>query len=360
MLATKRFVILFFLISCFSSISNGQQLDTIKTPLGAINNYRNHLVLYTDFGWSTAPLSIHYPFPGGIKKIQVRNNFKPVIGLGFAYKWMALRFNISLPVSVHNKKKYGKSNYINLGLEFGFKNMWFDINWHMYQGFAMKDAYKWNDTITRKEDNLIRQDITTASFAINAFQFWNNDFSMHAFKGKKASYQKDTRSFYLKYVTTYHGITSPLPLVPSELRDSTQDKLSSTAIGSVDFGVVPGYAYVHRWKNFQFGVMAGLGLVLQGKSYTFNGINRASMDFAPRIDFRFLAGLNKPKFFCLLSGDFDNKTIHFQKLYFIQTYYNIKLIVGFRIPTKDKKSKKKEELEKTSKLPANYSLNNYL
>ncbi len=351
---------LFFALLPFQSFA--QKLDSVEV----IDSYRKHVVLYTDFGWSTAPMSIHYPFPDGIKKIQLRNNFKPVIGLGFSYKWMALRFNISLPVSARTKAKYGKSNYLNLGLEFGFRNMWFDINWHSYQGFAMKDAYRWNDSITKKEDNLIRQDITTYSFAINAFQFWNNDFKMQAFKGKTASYSEDVRSFYLKYVTVLHSITSANPILPTELRDSTQTKLSATTIGSIDYGVVPGYAYVRRWRSFQFGIMGGLGLVLQGKYYTINGANRSFMDFAPRLDIRMTAGLNRPKFFCFLYGDFDNKTIHFEKLYYIQTYYNVKLIVGFRIPTSGKREKEKEErkkqkeLENKSKLSSVFNSNQYL
>jgi hypothetical protein len=360
MFVNKSFFATLLLIVLTSVRVYGQKLDSIDI----INSYKKHVVLYTDFGWSTAPMSIHYPFPDGIKKIQLRNNFKPVIGLGFAYKWLALRFNISLPVSARTKSKYGKSTYYNLGLEFGFRNMWFDVNWHSYQGFAMKDAYRWNDTITKKEDNLIRQDITTASFAINAYQFWNNDYKMQAFKGKTASYSKDVRSFYLKYVTVYHGISSPNPILPVELRDTNQTKMAATAIGSIVYGVVPGYAYVRRWKDFQFGIMGGLGLVLQGKFYTVNGVNRSALDFAPRIDFRLMAGLNRPKFFCFLYGDFDNKTIHFDKLYFIQTYYNVKLILGFRIPTSGKREQareaKKKEREKTSTLPLFTNDSNFL
>lgn len=334
-------VIVLFSILSFCSFS--KEKDTVVP----FESYKKRLVLYFDFGYNTAPMSVGNDFDNGIKKLKFRNNFNPVIGLGFAYKWMALRFNIALPDSDRSKLKYGKTKYLDLGLDFSFRNMYFDLNWHLYQGFALKDAYKWNDTILTKKDNIKREDINSYSVSINAYQFWNEHFKMFAFKGRTASYQKDVRTFFLKYTTSLHGISSAIPIIPIELQDSLESKTRSTSLGAIDAGVVPGYAYVRRWKAFQFGVMGGLGLVIQSKYYTFDGQTRSFIGLAPRIDFKLMGGVNLPKYFVMLVGDFDNKSTRFNELRHIQTYYNIKIAAGFRLNvTKKKEAKEAEALKK--------------
>lgn len=320
-------------ISCLLAVIplniNAQEKDSIP-----YDSYKHKLVLYTDFGYSTAPMSIYYPFPNNIKRLVFRNNFKPVIGLGFAYKWMALRFNISIPSNVRSVKKYGKTNFIDLNLDFTFKKVFFNLNWHLYQGFAIKDAYQWNDTITEKDKNLIRQDINSFSAGLNVFQFWNDHFVMNAFKGKTASYQEDVHTFYLKYFLNLHGISSSKPLIPIELQDTSDSKTTAIGIGAFDLGVIPGYAYVRRWKIFQLGIMGGVGLTLQSKYYTFNNQTRSFLGLAPRSDFRISLGINKPKYFLMLTGDIDTKFTRLNKLKYWQTFYNSKIVLGFRINVK--------------------------
>lgn len=337
---TKFTLIPFLLL--FSFFSYSKEKDSIIP----FESYKKRLVLYTDFGFNTAPMSVSYPFENGIKKLKFRNNFNPVIGLGFAYKWMALRFNIALPDSRSSKQKYGQTKYIDLGLDFSFRNMYFDLNWHLYQGFALNDAYKWNDTITDKKENIKREDLNSYSFSINAYQFWNEHFKMFAFKGRTAAYQKDVRTFFLKYTTALHGISTSKQIIPLELQDTLESKTTASALGAVDLGVVPGYAYVRRWRAFQFGVMGGLGLVIQSKYYTFSGQTRSFIGLAPRIDFKIMGGINQPKYFVMLIGDFDNKSIRFNDLTHIQTYYNVKLAVGVRLNVTKKKEAREAEAKK--------------
>jgi hypothetical protein len=341
----SRIFSLILFLSVFTSSIYSQNLDVDSLPY---QKYRNRLVLYSDFGWSTAPMSIAYPFSQGIKNVKFRNNFNPVLGFGFSYKWLSLRFGITLPNSVRSKNKFGKTKYYDLGFDFSYKNMYFDVDWHQYQGYAMKNAHHWNDTISPDEPNLIREDIIAASFSINAWQFFKNDFKMAAFKGKTASYQRDVRTFYLKYTTNYYGISSAQPILPIELQDSTESKTAARVIGSFDAGVVPGYAYVRRWRIFQFGIMGGLGLVLQSKLYTFEGTTRSFLGLAPRVDLKIIGGINKPKYFIMFITDFDNKSIAFNDFTYKQTYYNIRLVGGIRLNV----SKKKEQREAEKKQKA--------
>lgn len=335
--------ILIVFLSVFAFGAYSQESDSLP-----YQKYRNKLVLYSDYGWSTAPMSIAYPFSDGIKNVKFRNNFNPVLGFGFSYKWASLRFGLTLPNSVRSKKKFGKTTYFDLGFDFSFKNMFFDMDLHLYQGYAIKNAHRWNDTIAPGDPNLIRSDINASSFSINAWQFFKNDFKMAAFRGKTASYHRDVRTFYLKYTTNYHGISSDQPILPIELHDSTESKTSSNLIAAFDVGVVPGYAYVRRWRMFQIGAMAGLGLVLQSKIYTFDGTTRSFLGLAPRVDFKIIGGINKPKYFVMFVSDFDNKSIAFNDFRYRQTYYNLRVVGGIRLNV-NKKKEAQEEAEKKAK-----------
>ncbi|AEA45363.1 DUF4421 family protein [Fluviicola taffensis] len=261
---------------------------------------------------------------------------------------MSLRFGVTLPNSVRSKNKFGKTKYYDFGVDFGFKNMFFDASLHLYNGYAMKNANRWNDTISSSNQNLIRQDVNASSFSISAWQFWNNHFKMAAFRGKTASYQRDVKTFYLKYTTNYHGISSNQPLLPIELHDTTESKTSANIIAAFDIGVVPGYAYVRRWRIFQFGIMGGLGLVLQSKLYTFDATTRSFLGLAPRVDLRIIGGINKPKYFIMFVSEFDNKSIAFNNLSYKQTFYNLKIVGGVRLNV----TKKKEAREAAEKKAA--------
>lgn len=310
-----------------------------------MESYRDNHIIYSDLGFNTAPVTLRYPFATAIKKIKLRNNFNPVLGLGYSYKWFNLRLGITLPASVRSEDQFGKTTYFDLGFDFSLKRLFFDIDLHIYSGYAFKNATKWNDTLTKEQPNSIREDIGTASFSVNTWQFWSDDFKINAFRGKSAAYVKDAQTFYLKYTVNLHGINSNFGLVPTELRDSSVTKTLSNSFTAFDFGVVPGYAYVNRYKQFQIGAMVGLGLVIQSKFYVTNEITRGFLGLAPRYDIKLIAGINKPKSFLMLVTDFDNKSIRFNDLVYRQSYYSIKIIGGLRfVSKKDPKAKRKKKI----------------
>jgi hypothetical protein len=138
------------------------------------------------------------------------------------------------------------------------------------------------------------------------------------------------------------GSDNETPLVPLPLQDSTQSKTRATGISAGDIGLIPGVAYVKRWKSFQVGAMAGLGLVVQTKFYAFDGASRGFLGLAPRFDLKFIAGYNQPRYFLLFVSDFDNKSIRFNQLAYRQTFYNLKIVAGVRF------NKKKPRTERTS------------
>lgn len=305
--------------------------------------YDQHYIVYTDVGFSTAPMKIKYPFANGIDKIKFVSNSKMVWGFGFAHKWFNLRLGLNLPLTLRSQKKFGPTSNYDLGFDFSLKQFFFDVDLHYYQGYNLKNAYTWNDTLDQKyEPNLYLNDLKAASFSINAWQFWNPHFKMQAFRGKTASYTKDIRTFYLKYNMSLYGVSNEKGLIPVELIDTSNTKTSATSMTSFDMGIIPGYAYVKRLQHFQIGIMTGLGLVLQNKSYYTEGLNRNFLGLGFRYDVRLVAGYNRPHFFMMFVSDFDNKSFKFNEVKFFQTYYNLKLAAGYRFDNKkDRKAKKK-------------------
>lgn len=320
-----------------------------KSDSLAYEKYDNNYVWYTDLGFNSAPVTLVYPFPESVHKLKLRNNYNNVLGFGFSYKWFALRLGVNLPGTARSSSRFGNTKYYDLGFDFSFKRLYFDVDFHWYQGYAYKNATSWNDTLNSLHPNLIRSDLNTASFSLNTWHFWSDQFKMQAFRGKTAAYLKDVQTFYLKYTMNIHGIgSSEMPIIPTELIDTNATKTRSTTLSAFDFGVIPGYAYVRRWNQFQIGAMGGLGLVVQSKFYSGDFGTRGFLGLAPRMDFKLIAGFNRPHYFVMLVTDFDHKSIRFQQLTYRQTYYSLKLVAGIRL--KDKKNSNKKSVKRLNRI----------
>lgn len=334
-MANRLLLTFVFMVSCLPFLQ--AQHDSLP-----YERYDNHYIVYSDVGFSTAPVKIKYPFANGLEKLKFVSNSKMVWGIGFAHKWFNLRLGLNLPLTLRSQKKFGPTTNYDLGFDFSLKQFFFDVDLHYYQGYNLKNAFVWNDSLNAKHDpHLYLPDLKAASFSINAWQFWNPHFKMQAFRGKSASYTKDMRSFYLKYNMSVYGVGNEKGLIPIELIDTNQTKTSSSSLTSLDMGIIPGYSYVKRLSHFQIGIMTGLGLVIQNKSYYTEGLTRNFLGLGFRYDIRFVAGYNRPHFFMMFVSDFDNKSIRFNDLKFFQTYYNLKLAAGYRFDNKRDKKKKK-------------------
>lgn len=85
---------------------------------------------------------------------------------------------------------------------------------------------------------------------------------MSALKGKTAHYNKEVKTWYIKNSLSIFGVgNGTQSIVPSQLVDTLNSKTETNVISSVDFGFIPGYAYVNKIKNWQFSVMVELELL---------------------------------------------------------------------------------------------------
>lgn len=301
----------------------------------AIHDFKNHHVLYADFGVSPAPFNVSYPFQNASDRLNYKNNFKPILGLAYARKWFSMRIAFPVLPGVRNPSKFGKSKQFAFGFDYSFKRLYADLDFRIIQGYAIKNAFFFDSTLTNEKPNLINPALGTFNIAMNLWYFNHDDFKMNALQGKRAHFDKAVHTWYLKGTLNYFGAANGSdPIIPSVLANLNQSKTSASAFTSLDFGLIPGYAYANRIYNWQFSGWAGIGPVLQSKFYTLSSGVNGFIGLAPRYDIRFVGGYSTEKRFIFLATTFDNKSIFFNELEYRQFFYTIRLVTGVRIPPK--------------------------
>ncbi len=339
----KVILSVFFLLSFFIMLDSTvcSQNDTVIP----YKFYSKKIVIYSDFGFNSAPFSMNYQFPNGVDKIKYRNNYKNLFGIGCSYKWFSLRLSFAIGQNARPIDKYGKTNYGTLGFNFTHKNTYWDFEFRNVAGYSIKNAYKWNDSLSEGHPNDIRSKTNSFAFSVNAWYFKNPYFKMQAVLGKTGHFLGEVKTWYFKNTLNLYGVANGYnSLIPSEMTDNNNSKTSSTGYGALDFGVIPGYAYANRKNNWQVSGLLGLGPVIQVKSYNVNGVARTFLGLAPRYDVRFVAGYSKPSYFIFLVTDIDNKSIRFNNLVFRQSFYSLNLVAGIRLNSK--KDRKEKDLIK--------------
>lgn len=306
-------------------------------------SFKEKIVWFADLGYASAPFSIKYDFQNDVERIKYRNNFRTVLGIGGAYKWFSLRLALSLPGNVLPVSDYGKTEQFNLGFDFTIKKTFFDIDWRNYRGYAVKNAFQWNDSLNAATPHDIQPKMNAANLSVNAWYFHHKDFKMSAIRGRTGHYTRELHTWYVKSTINFFGIANTgAPVIPEELGDLNSSKTSSSFFTAFDLGVIPGYAHVNKINNWQFSGSFGFGPVIQGKFYEVNGNTRSFIGLAPRYDIRLIGGYNVEKYFVMLVTDFDNKSIGFNDLKYRQSYYSIRVTGGIRLDKKEKKKKKKD------------------
>ncbi|MDG1148008.1 MAG: DUF4421 family protein [Crocinitomicaceae bacterium] len=321
----KKTFYIFVWITCQVSTSAAQTGDTVNYQL-----FKEHIVIFSDLGFNSAPFNIRDHYALGVKKVNYRNNIKPVVGVGVAYKWFVLRVGFTIPLNILNETKFGDPTYFDFGFKANIKQTFCNLSFRNYSGYAVENAYKFNDSITPNTQNALMPSTRSTSISANVWYLGDKSFKMAAFQGRSAHFTGEAKTWYLKGTLNYFGVSNDSrTIIPTELTDST-DIQNAQGIGAIDLGVIPGYAYANRVKNWQFGMFLGLGGVIQSKYYLKDDVMRSFLGLAPRLDLKFSGGYSRPDFFILLVSDFDVKSLKIQALKYNQTYYNIRIVSGFR------------------------------
>jgi hypothetical protein len=311
-----------------------------------IEDFRDSKVVYADFGMSAAPFSILNNFPNSIHKISFKNNFKPILGIGFAYKWFSMRVAFPILGNVRPKADFGETKQFNLGFDYTYKKVYFDLEYKILEGYAIKNATAWDTNQSSLHSNEIKPETGAFNLSLNAWYFDNVNFKMNALLGKRARVKQKVQTWYVKGTFNVFGVENGKnSLIPIQLQNPAKGQTQAKSFSSLDFGLIPGYAYANRYKNWQFSGWLGLGGVIQGKVYNLpNSSTRGFLGLAPRYDLRFIAGYSTDEVFLIFVAEFDNKSIRFNDLIYRQYYYSLRLVGGYRFnqaKTKQGKEKKK-------------------
>ena len=322
----KQFFILTLLFFCTLPVGLVAQSDST-----AYTMYEDKVVLYTDLGYSAAPFSIHYPLYT-VNELKYKNNFRGILGLGLCYKWFSGRIGLPLPVLARPVSRYGKTTNYDIGFDFSLQKLFFDVDLRTYKGYAIKDAYLFEDSLNELKPNFIRPNVGVGSFSMNMYYFHNKDFRMSAIRGKIGHYNKSVITWYLKSTFNIFGAGDDYnSLIPNSLKEPSNHYTTFNSITAADVGLVPGVAFVNRINNFQYAFMGGAGVVGQGQFHTVSGTTYVEAGFLKRYDFKITFGYNRPDRFLLFVSDFDAKSIRMQSLLYRQWFYNIKLVAGIRL-----------------------------
>jgi len=298
----------------------------------AIENFKDKKVFYTDLGYNTSPFRIKYPFNEDTDILKYKNNFKTFMGIGFAYKWFHLRIGFPVFGFVKPVDRWGESQQFQVGFNFSLKKLFFDVDFKTVQGYAIQDYMAIDSNfISIGFPQLRMPSVRTTNFSLNSWYFHDRDFKMAALRGKQAHYNQAVQTWYLKGTLNGFGVdNNGKGIIPPFLVDNSNTKTEASIYSAIDFGVIPGYAYVTRFKNWQISGWLGFGGVIQWKFYTLNNSPRGFIGLAPRYDIRFIGGYSDDSYFVFLETEFDNKSISFNELKYRQYFYSIRLTAGIR------------------------------
>lgn len=314
--------ILVFLFSVYHSFAQNDSLP--------YSVYSDKIVVHTSLSYKDAPFNLKSDF-GDFNKLKYRANLNLIHGIGIAYKWFAININYKIPSYLRNRSKYGTTKYFDLGFQFNLKSWYFRVDFHDYIGYGIKNAGIISDTLPLTSSNYyLNDDLQSISIGINAYHFFNHDLRMKAATGIVGRYTEPVHGLYLRLTTNLNAITAPNGLIPYAYLNTDLSIHSATTISSFDFGVIPGYAYINNLDGWQFGVFAGLGALVQVKSFKYANQNRSFLGLSPRIDLKVQMGYNVEKWFLMVTSSVDQKRISFSNLTYNQAYYYVRLTYGYR------------------------------
>jgi hypothetical protein len=308
-----------------------------------VEEFRDSKILYADIGMSSAPFSIRNDFPNSINKIAYKNNFRPILGLGFAYKWLSIR--VSFPVLGNMRKQvdFGETKQFNIGFDYTYKKVYLDAEFKGLTGFSIQDAAQWDNSLSTAHPNAVKPELGSFNFSLNSWYFNSVHFKMNALQGRRAHFTNKVTTWYVKGTFSVFGVGHlGESIVPIPMQSTTNSKTKAQQLSAMDVGFIPGYAYANRIKNWQISGWFGVGAVVQGKFYTLpGGITKGFLGLAPRYDFRLIVGYSSKDYFLFLSSEIDNKTIRFNDFVYRQNYYSLKLVGGYRFdhPKREKKKR---------------------
>ena len=309
--------------------------------------YRLNPIVAVDFGFNTAPFNLKYKFSDPtVKTLKYRHNMKGMMGFHAAYKWFSIRVAAGLFKNMRPINLFGKSNYLDFGLQCSFKNFHGEVDYRQYYGYVLMNA-KWKPDYSPTIPHDLDYNLDVHNVGLKLTYFQNSNFKMDAFYGSRGVYNKEVFTWYLLSKVDMFGVKNDSgPLFPDHLIDSTNTKTRAESLGAIEFGVMPGFGHANRVKSWQYGVLLAIGPRMQLKDYEVGGNKTTKASIVPRYDMKVMVAYTKPKYFAALHFEVDNKNINFNLLKYNQNFFSVRLQAGWRFEETSKEIRQKKRAER--------------
>ena len=257
------------------------------------------------------------------------------MGITYAYKWFGMRISFPIMPGFRNIALYGKTQHFSIGFDYAFNRIYTDFDFRINSGYALENGNLFDSSLSKTNPNIIIPSLNSKNLSANLWYFNHDNYKMNALEGKRAHFNGQVHTWYIKGTLNIFGINNQQKaVIPYQLHELKNDLTRATSLSSLDYGVVPGYAYANRINNWQFSGWAGFGSVIQYKFYQLDGNTRGFFGLAPRYDIRFVGGYSNERRFILFAAYFDNKSIRFNNMRYNAYFYTLRLVAGIRITSK--------------------------
>jgi hypothetical protein len=317
-----------FLIIIFCGLNSNLNAQFIKD--GIVSNYEEKLIFYQDLGFNTSPYVIKSNFLGSTTKLNYSHNFRLQYAIGFSYRWINLQLNLPLPVYTKALSRFGQNSCFGLQFNLNPKKIQMEFDLKYIKGFAIKNAYYFEDSLNELIPNIIKPNNTLFYFGTKAWYFGNNDFKLKYLNGVTGVYNQNIFSWFVNSAFRINSLKDPNGIIPIQLHTDTISKTKSIKLASSELAVVPGVSGVIKLNNFQLSIIGGIGGAIQIKQYKISDKNKTFMGITPRYELGLNIGYSKTNYFIFLTSDFENVSVVWNDLRYNQFYYALKLRMGYR------------------------------
>lgn len=331
----SNFVQLIFVVVVLSfalSILFASEALAFQQDSSAYRKFNDFVTVYTLSGYNATNFSISPRFNDLSRQRYV---FNPplLIGFGVAYKGLDLGLTRRLPNHLLNTDKYGKSDYTDFKFKASIQRFHLALRFQKYTGFALLNYQNgYPDSINQ---HLLHEDLSTFSLNLDARYFLNKDFNYGAAQGFSGEYLSDV---WTPYVYGYFGGSNiknnDNALLPSSMQIDQVSISQISGLGCLEFGAIPGAAFVKRMQNFQTMLLLGWGPLIQTKWHRGNQNTRTFFGFSSRTDLQLSLGYHQQSWFLQVMSEFQFRRVNFPQLNVQQYYYDLRLFFGYLIPVK--------------------------
>lgn len=306
---------------------------------GVISNYEDKFIVYNDLGFSASPFSIKSNFSGAASKLNYSHNYRLQYGFGISFKWLNLHLNLPLPVYTKALSRFGENHCYGLQFCLNPKKIQLEIDAKYVKGFAIKNAYYWNDSLNELNPNIIKPTSKLLYFGAKAWYFGNDNFKLKYLNGMTGVYNQTVYSWFTNVAFRINSLKDENGIIPYQLYNDTVTKIKSNTFSSGELSFVPGFASAFIFNNFQVSIICGVGGAIQLKQYENNNTNRTFIGLVPRYEIGLNIGYSKPNYFIFLTSDFENVNLSWKDLKYNQFYYALKVRLGYRFKTRNTDNK---------------------